>query len=311
LVYALGEPVFPQVMKGPSKIIVSIDLDMWYHCRWATGSEGALWKDTSALYADYYQSDRPGTEIETYTDDVLALLQKYGIRATFFVLGEVAELFPRLIRRINREGHEIGCHGWYHVDSDKLGEEEFRAQVGRAKQLLEDLTGRTIEGFRVPNLVIPSRFPEIIRDLGFSYDSSICPSRRFFGKYSGLMDYPVNPFLFKIEGLQPLVEIPIPVFPLFRLPACSGIVTRVFGGIWTMTALRSALKGGDAMYYFHPYEIGQKPDLPKQTWYIRIFFRNIGDPFISMLDRILAFARERGTITAGEAARSMLKQYQS
>ncbi len=297
---------------GNNNLIISVDLDMWWHCRWATGSPSALWKDTKSLFLDYYGSEEPADDLKHYTRSVLSLLKRFDIKATFFVLGEIASYYPNLVKEIHNNGHEIACHGWYHVDASTLGRNEFRQQVGNAKKLLEDITGNPVLGYRAPNLVITSWLAEEIFSLGFIYDSSICPSRKLFGKYERLSGMPNNPFTIRLDRNKKalervLVEIPVPTMPYIRLPACSGIITRVLGKTWTKIALSQALKHGNAMYYFHPYEIGDRPALRNEGIYIRLFFRNLGEPFVKMLEDIFEKARCTGTVLAKDVAQGLLR----
>jgi len=286
-----------------NKLIVSIDLDMWWHCRWATGSATSLWPDTKSLFVDYYGQKEPGRELVSYTDNVLKILDKHGIKATFFVLGEVASYFPNLIKTIYAAGHEIACHGWFHVDAFELGRQEFCEQVKKSKLFLEDLIGESVKGYRAPNLILtPWIFEEIV-NLGFLYDSSICPSRSFFGKYADYVDVSNNPFTIPVHSggnVQNLVEIPIPTMPMLKLPACSGIITRILGAWWSRLALKITLQGGDAMYYFHPYEIGDRPHLDHETIYMKLFLRNLGGNYLQMLDSIFSSVGCKDTILARE-----------
>jgi polysaccharide deacetylase family protein (PEP-CTERM system associated) len=264
---------------------------MWWHCRWATGGVNSIWPDTQSLLSDYYGHEAPGNELVEYSENVLYLLDNYKVKATFFVLGEVATYFPALIKKIHDNGHEIACHGWNHIDATILGKEKFAEQVKRAKTLLEDLTGQPVLGYRAPNLVLAPWIFEEIDKAGFIYDSSICPSRKFFGKYADYEGFSNNPFLLPVSpqdtNSTKIAEIPIPVMPYFKLPACSGIITRILGAWWTNTALRLVLQKGDAMYYFHPYEIGARPILLQESLYLKIFLRNIGDSYTKMLHSIL------------------------
>lgn len=294
------------------KLTFSIDLDMWWQCRWATGSAKSIWPDCPALFRDYYGSDEPGREVFELTDDVLDMFDEAGIRATFFILGQMAELFPGLVKRIASRGHEIACHGYYHVDAPIIGREGFHDQVGRAKALLEDISGVEVLGYRAPNLVLAPWFFDEVASLGFSYDSSICPSRSFFGKYADHEGTPSSPYvlpreLFHEPGGHGLAEVPIPVMPGLNLPAGSGIITRVLGAWWSLLALRLCLGRGDALYYFHPYEIGDKPRLRNETAYIKLFFRNAGKSYRKMLGRLFALGERAGTQTAFEAAEAARK----
>jgi len=284
---------------------------MWWHCRWATGSADSLWRDTTSLFREYYGSSEPGNEIVAYTEEVLALLEECGVKATFFVLGEMASYFPDLVRLVHDSGHEIACHGWSHVDADSLGVDNFYDEVRRAKELLENLTGENVLGYRAPNLVLTPWIFDVLSELGFDYDSSVCPSRKLLGKFGRFSHAPNNPFLIPLNNPKKnrrkyLVEIPIPAMPFLKIPACSGIMTRIMGRWWTETALFNAIRQGDVMYYFHPYEIGERPVIMRENNYIRIFMRNLGKNYKRKLRLILSKVVTRGTVLAREAAYKMM-----
>ena len=102
---------------------------------------------------------------------LLDLLAKHGVPATFFVTGQAAEKFPKLIREVSRE-HEVGCHGYEHERFDKMGAEEQLRRIELATKLLTGVTGRRILGFRAPNFR-PSPFTfEALRRVGYLYDAS-------------------------------------------------------------------------------------------------------------------------------------------
>jgi len=85
-------------MKKNNYLILSIDLDEWYHCRWAVGFlPVARWKSSKECFKDYYKSDKPGGEIIKPTHLILDLLEKQGLKATFFILGEIAQQYPNLV----------------------------------------------------------------------------------------------------------------------------------------------------------------------------------------------------------------------
>ncbi|MDX2029394.1 MAG: DUF3473 domain-containing protein [Blastocatellia bacterium] len=118
------------------------------------------------------------SRIERNTHRLLDLFARYGVKGTFFVLGWVAEHHPGLIREISRAGHEIACHGYFHQLIRSQRREEFREDIRRAKTLLEELTGRQVEGYRAPTYSITAQTLwalDVLVEEGFRYDSSIFP----------------------------------------------------------------------------------------------------------------------------------------
>ncbi len=119
---------------------------------------------------------------------VLELLSRRGVQGTFFTLGWVAKRHPAVIRRIVDAGHEIASHGWWHQKVTSLSEPQFREDVRRAKDVLEDITGRRVLGYRAPSFsIVPGlewAFDVLIEE-GYVYDSSIFPVRRAGYGYPG------------------------------------------------------------------------------------------------------------------------------
>jgi len=270
------------------RVVLSVDLDDWYHARWATGSPGARWPDAEAARRE---AAWPADGLRKPTQVILELFDRHGVTATFFVLGEVAEREPDLVREIAGRGHEVACHGLHHVDADLLGPERFRDELAAAKKTLDTLSPQPVIGYRAPNLLVRDWMIPSLREQGFRYDASVCTARSLLGKDYGHRHVAVNPYRFGQRFSQPdpegdLVEIPVPVFPGLRLPAATGIMTRVLGKAWTLAALRSALRTGDAQYYFHPYELGVLPAVTLGTRE-RLFMRRTGPWMEGALDRIL------------------------
>ncbi len=261
-------------------LIISVDLDEWYHARWATGSKTSRWPDTSSFFNEVYGLYKPRGDIEKPTMEILELLNEFNISATFFILGEVGRFYPQLIKEISQNGHEIASHGNRHVDLWTQSRKSFRSELNDAKNLLEDLVGKKLVGYRAPNLIIEDWIVPVLSELGFEYDSSVCPSRKLMGKFSNTKSLPAYPYFLSKDsfepGTGPLFEIPIPVFPYIKLPAATGIMTRVIGAWWTIIALKNALNQNDAIYYFHPYELTRMPKISALKFIEKIHSRRSG-----------------------------------
>jgi polysaccharide deacetylase family protein (PEP-CTERM system associated) len=126
-----------------------------------------------------------------------SLTQK--VQATFFVLGWIAERYPGLVRRIQKEGHEIACHGYAHQLVYTQSRDEFRQDIKRAKSILEDITGSEVIGYRAPSYSITNKLQwafEVLVEEGFKYDSSIFPIRHDF---YGIPNAPRFPFVISLN----------------------------------------------------------------------------------------------------------------
>jgi hypothetical protein len=292
--------------------VLSVDLDEWYHCRWATGSPRSRWRSTADFFREHYRSERPAGELLEPARRVLDVFDRLGVKGTFFVLGEVARYYPDLVREIDARGHEVGCHGDHHVDIDLIGRDGFRAEIARAVESLQPLVSRPLRGYRAPNLLLQDWMLPVLREHGFRYDASVCTARSLLGKDFGHRHLAVNPYRLRDAFSRPepsgdFAEIPHPVFPGLRLPAATGIMTRVAGRHYTLVALRSALASGDAQYYFHPYELGPRPDVSLSLRQ-RLFLRRLGpwmERSVEVIGRRLQAWQVR-LVGAGELAEAVL-----
>jgi peptidoglycan/xylan/chitin deacetylase (PgdA/CDA1 family) len=293
------------------RAVLSVDLDEWYHCRWATGAAHSRWPDTTTFFREHYRADRPAGELIEPTRRVLDLFDRLQVKASFFVLGEVATHYPDLVKELAARGHEVGCHGFHHVDVDLLGPDGFRRELRAGKQALESLLGRPVVGYRAPNLLLRDHMVPTLREHGFRYDASVCASRSLLGKDFGHTQVVQNPYRFRERFNRPdpagdLVEIPLPVFPGLQLPAATGILTRVIGRWWSLVGLRAALRTGDVQYYFHPYEVGPVPALPLAPRE-RLFLRRLGPWMERSVESIGRTLRGWGVrfVTARELAEAL------
>jgi len=147
------------------------------------------------------------------TRKILRLLEQRQTRATFFILGWIAEKCPLLVKEIAAEGHEIASHGYGHELIYKQTPKEFYTDLKRSKSILESITGRPLLGYRAPSFSITPKSEwalNMLKDLGFAYDSSIFPTS-FHNRY-GFNGTSSIPFRFG----NGLVEIPLSTYRLGR-----------------------------------------------------------------------------------------------
>ena len=272
---------------------VSVDLDEWYHSRrWVDGRQAHELPDMTALFRRLYGQDRPAGELVAPTRALLDLFDRCHCRITFFILGEIAEWYPDLVREIADRGHEIASHGHRHVDITVLGPEAFARDLDETTATLESLTGQRPVGYRAPNLVYAPWATRILESRGFMYDATVAVSRPIGGKYRGWANAPIHPYHPSYENIaEPgdarLVELPLPPFPGLNLAAGSGILTRIFGFHWTSIALRAASRRGTTMFYFHPWEVGARPKTHGHGLRNAVFLRHTGPWMMRAVERIL------------------------
>ena len=209
--------------------------------------------------------DQWESRVEFATNRILDLLAAHNTKATFFTLGLVAEKHPELIQRIVRDGHELGCHGYQHVRITQQTAGEFRADIERAKGILEDIGGVSLDGYRAASFSINKSnfwaFTEIAA-AGFSYSSSVYPVKH---DLYGIPDAPRVPFK-PVDELD-LVEIPVSTVRIGgrNFPAGGGGYFRLYPYLVTRHFLRRLHKteGNNANMYFHPWEFDPEQPRPE------------------------------------------------
>ena len=200
--------------------------------------------------------------IERNMDRILALLDQRGTQATFFTLGWVAERYPTLVRRIVEGGHELASHGYGHQRASDLSQDEFRADVERAKKVLEDIGGVAVRGYRAPSFSIGHGnlwALDVLADTGHAYSSSIYPIRH---DHYGMPDAPR--FAHQRNGL---LEIPVTTLRMggVNLPSSGGGYFRLlpYGVSRWMLRRVNSVDRESAIFYFHPWEIDHaQPRIP-------------------------------------------------
>src|SRR5438093_10481458 len=114
--------------------------------------------------------------VEKSTNLILEILSRNQTKATFFLLGWVAERLPHLVKAIQSQGHEIACHGYGHELIYRMNREEFDEDLKRSKAILEAITGEEVLGYRAPSFSITDWAIDSLMQPGFRYDSSLFPS---------------------------------------------------------------------------------------------------------------------------------------
>lgn len=196
-------------------------------------------------------------------DAVLALFADADRKATFFTLGWVAERNPGLIRRIADAGHEIASHGWDHKRVFTLLPEEFRADLRRTRQVLEDAGGVKVVGYRAPSFSIDARTPwahRVLAEEGYAYSSSVAPVKH---DHYGWPEAPR--FAFRPLADSPMIELPVTTADLHGriVAAGGGGFFRILPYAFSRWAIRQVNQQATrpAVFYFHPWEID--PDQPR------------------------------------------------
>ena len=232
--------------------ILTVDLEEWF-----------VVEVLSGRYPVDDWTELPSTVVKN-CHRLLELFHQKEVRATWFVLGWIADNYPELLREIVAYGHEIGCHSYHHMRVDKMGPEIFREDTRRAMEAIEGVTNVRPVGYRAPSWSIGSATPwafEILAELGFTYDSSIFPIKHdLYGMPTG----PRQMFKMTFRNGRSLYEIPSSTLRILgrNIPVSGGGYLRHSPYWYTrMMIKRLNKKDMPVMIYLHPWEID--PDLPR------------------------------------------------
>ena len=215
------------------------------------------------------------------TQKLLAIFEQFDVRGTFFVLGWVAERHPQLVRDIAARGHEIACHGYSHRLVYEQSPEEFYAETLRAKNLLEEITGSAVVGYRAASysIVRESLWAlDILVELGFAYDSSIFPVRH--DRY-GIPNAERVPHRLATLNGKSIVEWPLATARILgcRLPVAGGGYFRLLPywlSRWGLASInRRELQ--PFIFYLHPWEVDPEQPRVSASWLSRFrHYTNLG-----------------------------------
>jgi polysaccharide deacetylase family protein (PEP-CTERM system associated) len=193
---------------------------------------------------------------------ILEILDRHHVKATFFVLGWAGERHPDLVKKIIENGHSIGCHSYQHRLIYALSPGEFEEDTRRAKDILEQITGEAVPGYRAPSYSITRQSLwayDILEELGFTFSSSVFPI--YHDRY-GIPDAPR--FRFKVPGHH-IMEYPISTARILgrNVPVSGGGYFRIFPYWFTKMGL-SRINNREHhpfLFFIHPWEVD--PEQPK------------------------------------------------
>lgn len=207
------------------------------------------------------------SRIEAQTEDILELLERHSVSATFFILGWIADRTPEVVRKIVRAGHEVGCHSYAHKLVTDLTPEQFRQDTLRAVAAIERAAGVRPRAYRAPSYSIIEQTLwalDILVECGFDLDSSIVPVNhdRYgfpgFGRHAQILG----------TSFGPILEVPVATVEISKgrvIPVGGGAYLRLFPYRYMAAGIRRVNKreGRPVCIYFHPWEID--PGQPRLT----------------------------------------------
>lgn len=220
----------------------TVDLEEWFQGLTSTNRQVERW--------DTFES-----RVVPATHLLLDILRQYGVRATFFTLGHVADRQPALMETICAAGHELGVHGYYHRFVNRLTPAEFESEVGRSIEAVMRVNGLMPQGHRAPYFSVNASTPwafEVLAKHGLKYDSSVFPTRNMLYGFPGA---PRLPYRLVEHDLWELPASTVRVAGKL-LPMSGGFYVRALPYVVTRWALRRLQKAGEpAVLYIHPWEL--------------------------------------------------------
>lgn len=241
---------------------LSVDLEEWYHSELMGGRRSSRSQAAEA------------------TQPILNLLDQYQTKASFFIVGEVAEQNPDLVYSIFSRGHEIGCHTFSHKLLWKLNESLLREELEHFHSVMEGILGKVkIKGFRAPCFSIDNRNQWALRvllDFGYQYDASIFPLK--LNPLYGINGAPTRPYRISLEDVRredlqsPLMEFPMCPVRIGRLkiPIAGGFYLRMFPLPFLSWGLKRINQSQPFILYVHPWEGYEKTPRLKLPLYNRV-----------------------------------------
>ena len=233
----------------------TVDLEDWYHPEFVT---------------KFVPTHQRTDQVEDAVKPLLELLDRYNVSATFFVLGQVAERHPELIKKIYEKGHEIASHSYSHKRLHELGKEKFEYDIRKSTNILESIIKEKIIGFRAPSYSIDRNTAwalDVLENSGYKYDSSIFPIRFRKKSLYGVRNVPLYPYspsnedITKESGDRKIIEFPLSVvkFAGIKIPVAGGAYLRLFPAWFLRLAIIKINKEKrPAIIYVHPWETYEK-----------------------------------------------------
>ncbi|MBV8820939.1 MAG: DUF3473 domain-containing protein [Acidobacteriaceae bacterium] len=232
--------------------ILSVDVEDYFHVEAFTG------------VVSREQWEKYPSRVEGNTKRLLDLFDECQVKGTFFILGWVAERYPRLVRDIVARGHEPACHSYWHRLIYKLTPDEFRSDTLRAMDCIQQAAGEAVYGYRAPSFSIVSKSAwalDVLAECGIRYDSSVFPVKH---DTYGVPDAPRLPFQVATPS-GPVIEFPMTTFRLGslpNLPVGGGGYLRMLPEWYTRLGLKKVQREGvPAICYIHPWEVD--PEQPR------------------------------------------------
>lgn len=235
-----------------TKNFVTFDVEEWYSANYAS--------------VDISQFDGNSGHLEKNVDRLLEICAKHSIKATHFIVGDIATNKPHVVKKIHSAGHEVASHSYRHEMVYQMTPDQFRGDLRISCDLLEQITGEKVLGYRAPSWSVKEEnlpwFYEILHEQGILYSSSVFPGKTFL---YGIPGFPETIHQPVIDGVkQPVWEIPQTLFSFSgkKFGFSGGFYMRALPGWFISQMVTAKNKEGKSVFlYLHPREID--PDSPR------------------------------------------------
>lgn len=227
------------------RCIFSVDVEDWFHI---------LDIESAPKLAEW---DSLPSRVEKNFLKLLDIFENKGVSVTCFFLGWVAQQFPNLIKEASFRGHEVASHGYSHCLAYKMTATEFFKDAVRSKDIIENISGKPVLGFRAAGFSVTQNTPwyfDKLIEAGYIYDSSVFPASR---EHGGLIKGSCSPYIIKSNSGR-LIEFPVSIKNILGIPICffGGGYLRIFPyRVIKKMAVEVLQEGRPVVFYVHPREI--------------------------------------------------------
>lgn len=272
-------------------IALSFDVEDWYHTPLVSGASFSKYAHLDDFMATALEEQKQIDRISEETIRILEILDQHQIKATFFLVADVAQRYTKITDALRKTDHEIGCHSLTHYTGihTKTKEEiqdrsQWKKDQKKARDVLENIFQKEVIGYRAPGAWLANWMIPALIELGFQYDSSVAFNSLYNKTNVKLRNIPPHPYFINAEKLNAdppvttMMELPWSYLSLpggINLPVGGAYFFRLLGHRYFSFAMKRALKKGDTMFYMHPYDIA-RGDIPAEASNRPAFWVNKG-----------------------------------
>ena len=270
--------------------ILTFDIEDWYHINYPQ------------LDFKAYDEKEDHSSLLSAVKKILSFLKERNTKATFFILGRIAEKKPEMVLSIAEDGHEVALHGYEHYLLKDIGKEQFKRETEKCIKIFEGITGKIPKGFRAPSWSATPWLFGVLKEMGFEYDASVFPVKT---PLYGIPDAPRYPFfidgnLFEIPTSVYCINLPLPLLLKEGMKGRSisekniGFSGGVFFKIFPWLVVKKAInkikgEGLPLIFFFHPWDFWDRPGkLPgfKTRFMFDLKIGNVEKRFLRLIDNI-------------------------